>query len=270
MSCSGGLTHEPAVELSRLLVDLTPDGLEKVFLCDSGSVSVEVAMKMAFQYWQPLGRPEKKHLIAVRSGYHGDTFHAMSVCDPVTGMHKVFDKILPKQHFADAPACGFHEDFKPGHLDSVRMLIEKHHRTSAAFIIEPIVQGAGGMRFYSPEYLKEIRKLCNQYGLLLILDEIATGFGRTGELFASMHAGITPDIMCMGKALTGGYLTLAASVRDVRIPGAIGVVEMKESVDLEKIQERFVRKGVWIRPFGRMIYTMPISESYLPWQAKGT
>ncbi len=322
----GGLTHEPAVDLSKLLIDITPATLDKVFLCDSGSVSVEVAIKMALQYWQSLNLSKKNRMITVRNGYHGDTFYAMSVCDPVTGMHHVFKDVLHQHYFADAPGCAFHEPWEEKHLDSIRRLVETHHTSCAAVILEPIVQGAGGMRFYSPEYLKRVKELCTQYDLLLILDEIATGFGRTGEMFACHHAGIEPDILCLGKALTGGYLSLAATltsdrisrvisegeckgfmhgptfmgnplacsvaaasirlllsqdwkkriqeiesglinglspcktshrVKDVRVLGAIGVVEMKQAVDMEKIQEAFVRQGVWIRPFGRLIYTMP-------------
>ncbi len=322
----GGLTHEPAVNLSRRLIDITPFPLDKVFLCDSGSVSVEAAIKMAFQYWLSMGKPEKNHLITVKSGYHGDTFYAMSVCDPVTGMHHVFKNVLPQQYFAEAPACGFYETFHEKHMKSMEELIEKHHKTSAAVILEPVVQGAGGMRFYSPKFLKKLKALCAEYDLLLIFDEIATGFGRTGEFFACNYAKIAPDIMCVGKALTGGYMTLAATlatdkvsrvisegecrsfmhgptfmgnplacsvacasidlllsqdwkkkikhiesmlkdglsecinfrqVKDVRVLGAIGVVEMKKPVELEKIQGEFVRRGVWLRPFGNLIYTMP-------------
>ncbi len=322
----GGLTHEPAVELSKRLISITPDPLNRVFLCDSGSVSVEVAIKMAFQYWHARGKPGKNTLITARSGYHGDTFYAMSVCDPVTGMHHTFNDVLPKHHFAQKPGCKFHEPWDDKYIQPMETLIKKHHSSCAAVIIEPVVQGAGGMRFYSPEYLKKLRVLCDQYDLLLILDEIATGFGRTGKLFACNHAQISPDIMCVGKALTGGYLTLAATlatqelgrvisqgecgvfmhgptymgnplacsvalsninllfsydwrmkiqhletklesglqecrqfkqVKDVRVLGGIGVVEMKEPVEIEKIQQQFVEKGIWIRPFGKLIYTMP-------------
>ncbi len=322
----GGFTHEPAVELSKLLIYMTPESLDRVFLCDSGSVSVEVAIKMAFQYWHSKNHPEKNRLITIRSGYHGDTFYAMSVCDPVTGMHHTFSDILPKHYFAEKPDCKFHETFDESSIHSMETLIKQHHKTCAAVILEPIVQGAGGMWFYSPGYLKKLKSLCQSYELLLICDEIATGFGRTGELFACNHAEISPDIMCIGKALTGGYLTLAATlttqeigevisqgecgvfmhgptymgnplacsiaisninlllsydwkakikaiesklwsglqecqhfrqVEDVRVLGGIGVVEMKTPVDIEKIQNQFVSEGIWIRPFGKLIYTMP-------------
>ncbi|WP_127023042.1 adenosylmethionine--8-amino-7-oxononanoate transaminase [Rheinheimera mangrovi] len=322
----GGITHQPAVDLAVLLLQMVPEGLSKVFFADSGSISVEVAIKMALQYWLGLNRPEKSRLLTIQKGYHGDTFAAMSVCDPVDGMHSMFkDQIIP-QLFAPAPQSQFDGEFLAADELALTALFEQHHQHLAAFILEPILQGAGGMRFYHPDYLKLARKLCDQYQVLLIADEIATGFGRTGKLFACQHAGISPDIICLGKALTGGYLTLAATlcndkvadgiaqgvvpalmhgptymanplacavalkslqlvqknywpaqvaaieqqlklelepcrnspyVADVRVLGAIGVVEMKQNIDVAAMQKAFVELGVWIRPFGKLLYLMP-------------
>lgn len=327
----GGLTHQSAIKLCEKLINLTPSGLDKVFLCDSGSVSVEVAMKMAIQYWQSKDSSaktvsSKTKLLTVRNGYHGDTFAAMSVCDPVTGMHQIFDKVLMKNIFAPAPNIKFGEKWHDGEIKELTKLFEQHHHELAAFIIEPIVQGTGGMKFYHAEYLKACRKLCNQFNVLLIADEIATGFGRTGKLFACEWAEISPDIMCLGKTLTGGYITLAATlctneiaqvisegeagcfmhgptfmgnalacavanasidllfendwqsqvhfieqqlqktllplslherVKDTRVLGSIGAVECLQEVNVGVIQKRFVELGVWIRPFGKLIYIIP-------------
>ncbi len=322
----GGLTHRPAVELAEKLIAMTPEALQQVFFCDSGSVAVEVAMKMAVQYWYNRGFPQKQRFLTIRNGYHGDTFAAMSACDPVNGMHHLFRDSLTQQYFADAPQVRFGQDWQEADIGSFAALLEAHHDRIAAAIFEPVVQNAGGMRFYHPDYVRRAKALCDQYNVLLILDEIATGFGRTGKMFAYDYAAVCPDILCVGKALTGGFMSLAATltteaisegfaageagvfmhgptfmanplacavaienltllesydwrstirsieahlqvelepcrslaaVQDVRVLGAIGVVELREPVDMTVIQPRFVEAGVWLRPFGRLIYTMP-------------
>ncbi len=322
----GGLTHRPAAELAERLVRISPQGLERVFFCDSGSVSVEVAIKMAVQYWHARGLPEKQRLLTIRRGYHGDTCGAMAVCDPETGMHHLFAHVLPQHLFAPAPTCRDDAEWDERDIAAFKELMEVHHGEIAAVILEPIVQGAGGMRVYAAEYLRRVRALCDEHNVLLIADEIATGFGRTGTLFACEQAQISPDILCLGKALTGGYLTLAAvlttaeisgtisrnppgafmhgptfmanplacaiacasidlllespwqqriarmeeafkrhllpcadwsNVAEVRIKGGIGVLELVRPVDMASITQRFIDRGVWIRPFGKLVYVMP-------------
>ena len=321
----GGITHQPAISLCKKLLSLAPNNLEHVFLADSGSVAVEVSLKMALQYWHAKGERRPKFL-TLRHGYHGDTFAAMSVTDPDNSMHSLYKGFLPEHIFAESPTCGYWDEWKPEDLTDFEHKIETHHKELAAVILEPIVQGAGGMRIYHPEFLKGVRRLCDKYGLLLIADEIATGFGRTGKLFACEHADIQPDILCVGKALTGGYMTLSATlaskhvadtvcggdagcfmhgptfmgnplacavataslelieqgnwqqqtqqietlfsellpkleeyelVKNTRWLGAIGVVETHRPVNMETIQALFVEHGVWIRPFGKLIYMMP-------------
>ncbi|MFG2925018.1 adenosylmethionine--8-amino-7-oxononanoate transaminase [Streptomyces sp. NPDC048305] len=322
----GGLTHEPAVRLATRLVEITPAPLRHVFLADSGSVSVEVAVKMCLQYWRSAGRPAKHRLLTWRGGYHGDTWQPMSVCDPEGGMHELWSGALPRQVFADAPPDGFDAEPDEAYTRHLHELVAAHADELAAVIVEPVVQGAGGMRFHSPGYLRVLREACDANDVLLVFDEIATGFGRTGELFAADHAGVSPDVMCVGKALTGGYLTLAATlctsrvaegissgdvpvlahgptfmgnplaaavacasvdllmgqdwqvevkrigaglraglaeasglpgVRDVRVLGAIGVVQLDHEVDMEAATRAAVREGVWLRPFRDLVYTMP-------------
>jgi adenosylmethionine-8-amino-7-oxononanoate aminotransferase len=327
----GGLTHEPGVRLAERLLELTPQNLQAVFFADSGSVSVEVAIKMCLQFQRAQGRPGRTRLLTVRGGYHGDTFGAMAVCDPVGGMHSLFAGVLAEHVFADRPPGGFAAGLDERWAAHMRELVALHADELAAIVVEPVVQGAGGMRFHSPACVALLRELCNEHGLLLVLDEIATGFGRTGELFACEHAGVTPDVLCVGKALTGGYMTLAATlctrevahavscgeggglmhgptfmanplacavalaslgllfeedvdgrgwrsrvqgierglrdgleparelpgVVDVRVLGAIGVVQLEDDVDIAAATAAAVRRGVWLRPFRDLIYTMP-------------
>ena len=322
----GGLTHEPGVRLAARLVEITPAPLEHVFLCDSGSIAVEVALKMCLQYWRSLGRPEKRRMLTWRSGYYGDTFHPMSLCDPETGMHHLWTGLLPEQVFADAPPAGFDTPLDPAYVRSLAALLAEHGDEVAAVIVEPVVQGAGGMRFHHPGYLRALRDLADEADVLLVFDEIATGFGRTGRLLAAEHAGVSPDVMCVGKAMTGGYVTMAATlcgarvaegisggavpvlahgptfmgnplaaavslasidlllardwaadvrrieagltealeparalpgVRDVRVLGAIGVVQLEGPVDVARATRAAVARGVWLRPFADLVYAMP-------------
>ena len=322
----GGLTHEPGVRLAARLVEISPAGLDHVFFVDSGSVAVEVAIKMCLQYWRAQGRPERSRLLTVRGGYHGDTFGAMAVCDPIGGMHSLFDGTLVEHVFADRPPAGFEQPLDDGYAAHLAELVRRHAHELAAVIIEPVVQGAGGMHFYSPTVLGHLRRLCDRHDVLLILDEIATGFGRTGALFACEHAGVAPDMMCVGKALSGGYLSLAATlcssriaeaishgeggalmhgptfmanplacavalastglladgswradvarlerglvdglaparglpgVSDVRVLGAIGVIQLSGPVDVAAATRAAVDRGVWLRPFRDLVYTMP-------------
>jgi adenosylmethionine-8-amino-7-oxononanoate aminotransferase len=322
----GGLTHEPAVRLASQLVELSPQPLQHVFLADSGSVSVEVAIKMCLQHWRSLGRPEKRRMLTWRGGYHGDTFHPMSVCDPEGGMHGLWRGVLPEQVFADAPPAGFSAGADADYVRHLTEVVEQHADELAAVIVEPVVQGAGGMLFHSPEYLRVLREVTEAHDVLLVFDEIATGFGRTGELFAADHAGVSPDVLCVGKALTGGYMTMAATlctprvangisrgevpvlahgptfmgnplaaavagaslellvdndwraqvkrveaglrsglaaagglpgVADVRVLGAIGVIQLDHEVDVPAASRAAIERGVWLRPFRNMIYAMP-------------
>lgn len=322
----GGLTHEPAISLAEALLDIVPEGLNHIFYCDSGSVSVEVAMKMALQYWHARGSKNKTKFLALKGGYHGDTWHAMSVCDPEMGMHHIYKEQLPKQFFVSRPVSTFYGSYNPEDLVEVKRVLENNHENIAAFILEPIAQGAGGMWFYHPQFLKDVAYLCKTYNVLLIADEIATGFGRTGKLFACDHAGISPDIMCLGKAITGGYMSFAVTlctkkiaqtiseqepgvlmhgptfmgnplacsvakasisllqntnwqtlvkqieeyfkihllpmkelsfVKETRVLGAIGVLELHEPVNSKMFQKKLVQNGIWVRPFGKLVYLMP-------------
>ncbi len=320
----GGLTHRPAIELTWRLLELIPVPLEKIFLADSGSIAVEVALKMALQYWIGLNQSEKREIAVLRGGYHGDTFATMALADPDNGMHTLFGDLLSRHHFVERPAIAYGEPWNEQAMAPLQQLLKQRHHTIAALILEPVVQGAGGMYFYHPEYLKQARRLCSEYKVLLIADEIATGFGRSGKLFACEHAAISPDILCIGKALTGGTISLAATITSseiangisesgplmhgptfmgnplacsaavasldlllnspwqqritqiehglqlglaacvtleqvaaVRVLGAIGVIELVEPVDMAVIQPLFVQQGVWVRPFGKLIYLMP-------------
>lgn len=331
----GGLTHDPAVQLCKTLIEITPSSLTKVFLADSGSVAVEVALKMAIQAQLGRGFTNRNRFVTIKNGYHGDTFGAMAVCDPENSMHSLYAGILPTHFFIEGPKSNPNEDYDPKEVEPLRQILETNSEDIAALILEPVVQGAGGMKFYHPQYLADAKALCCEFGVLLIADEIATGFGRTGKMFAVEHANIEPDIMCLGKAITGGYMTLAATlcsdtvaqdvskceagvlmhgptfmgnplacsaanaslkllieqdwqskiatiseglrvglapiktspnVTDVRVFGAIGVVEMIEPVNQAEIQKAFIDKGLWLRPFGKLIYVMPqyiISEQQL-------
>jgi len=322
----GGLTNQPAIEICKKLIEITPTNLDKVFLADSGSVSVEVSLKMALQYWYNKGLRDKTRFVTPRGGYHGDTFGAMAVCDPENGMHHLFSDVLPQHFFANRPTIGNTSEA----LLDLEKILKKNHQRIAAMILEPIVQGAGGMNIYEPEYLKGAKKLCDNYNVLLIVDEIATGFGRTGKLFGCEHADVSPDILCLGKSLTGGYMTMSAAlttaevaetvgvlmhgptfmgsplsssvanasidlllssdwqtkvieiekilkkellplksketISDVRVIGAIGIIEFKQLLDMRSTQERLIGEGVWLRPYGKLLYTMPpfiISEDEL-------